>query len=99
MPFGRLAEGNPQCLRHPFAVVPVGPPAVGDVADLDHLRRVPFELQRRFGEVGLLLPLAVAIWFVAEGAAVVPVHPHRAVAVVAVVGAAGGIGGPAVNTF
>ena len=48
-----------------------------------------FEAQRRLGELRLLLPLAVAVGLVAEGAAVVAVHPHGAVAVVAVDRAAG----------
>ena len=51
----------------------------------------PFQAERRFGKFRLLLPLAVAVGLVAEGAAVIAVHPHGAVAVVAVERAAGGI--------
>ena len=40
--------------------------------------------QRRLGEVGLMLPLAVAVGLVTQGAAVVAVDTHGAVAVVAV---------------
>ena len=52
---------------------------------------VPFQLQRRFGEVGLLLPLAVAVWFVVEGTAVIAVNPSCTVTVIAVVRTTGRI--------
>ncbi len=50
-----------------------------------------FEAQRRFRERGLLLPLAVAVGLVAEGATVVVVHTHGAVAMVAMDRAAGAV--------
>ena len=46
------------------------------------------EGQRRLGEGRLLLPLALGVGLVGDGAAVVAVHAHGAVAVVGVVGAA-----------
>jgi len=51
------------------------------------------EAKRRLALVGLLLPLAVAVGFVAQRAAVVAVDPHGAVAMEAVHGAAGCIDG------
>ena len=53
--------------------------------------RRPLQFQRRFGEIGLFLPLAVTVGLIPEGAAVVAVHPHGAVAVIAVVRATGGV--------
>ncbi len=53
--------------------------------------RGPFQGQRRLGEFRLLLPFAVAVGLVAKGAAVIAVNPHGAVAVEAVVRAAGGV--------
>src|SRR5690606_21320624 len=47
----------------------------------------PFELQRWFFRGGLLLPFAVAVWFVVLGIAVISVHPHGTVAVEGMVGA------------
>src|SRR5260221_205398 len=44
--------------------------------------------QRRLGEGGRLLPLALGVGLVGDGAAVVAVHAHGAVTVVGVVGAA-----------
>ena len=40
------------------------------------------ERQRRLAELVLLLPLALAVGFIADGAAVVVIHAHGAVAVV-----------------
>ncbi|OPY90658.1 MAG: hypothetical protein A4E72_00541 [Syntrophus sp. PtaU1.Bin208] len=54
---------------------------------------IPFQLQRRLGKVRLLLPFAVTVRFIPEGAAIVAVHPHQAVAVVAVIRATGGVDG------
>ena len=51
----------------------------------------PVRAEGRLGKVWLLLPLAVAVGLVAERAAVIAVHPHRPVAVIAVMGATGGI--------
>ncbi len=48
------------------------------------VRRVAVDFQRRFGEVGLLLPLAEAIGFVVRQAAVVAVGASLSVALVAV---------------
>ncbi len=45
--------------------------------------------KRGLGKLRLLLPFAVAVRLVAKGAAVIPVDPHGAVTVVAVIGAAG----------
>jgi len=59
-------------------------------AEIPAIRR-SLQLQRRFGEIRLLLPLAVTVWLIPEGAAVVAVHSHRAVAMIAVVRAAGGV--------
>ena len=53
--------------------------------------RVPFQLQGRFRELGLLLPLAVAVWFVVEGTAVIAVHSSYTVTVIAVVRTTGRI--------
>ena len=50
-----------------------------------------FKAERRFAEVGLLLPLAIAVWLVAERAAVVVVHSHGTVSVVAVDGTASAV--------
>ena len=51
------------------------------------VRRVAVDFQRRFGEVGLLLPLAEAVGFVVRQAAVVAVGAALPVALVAVDGA------------
>jgi hypothetical protein len=47
-----------------------------------------FQRQRRLCEFGLLLPLTIAVWLIAKGAAIVAVDPHGAVTVVTVVRAA-----------
>ena len=61
------------------------------------VRRVTVDFQRRFGEVGLLLPLAEAVGFVVRQAAVVAVGAALSVALVAVDGTTravdGGFGG------
>ena len=49
------------------------------------------DAERRFGEVRLLLPLAVTVRLVAERAAVVAVDPHGAIPVIAVERTAGRI--------
>lgn len=54
---------------------------------------IPGQFQRRFGKLGLFLPLTIAVGFIAEGAAVVAVHSHGPVTVEAVVGAAWGVDG------
>ena len=48
------------------------------------VRRVAVDFQRRFGEVGLLLPLAEAVGFVVRQAAVIAVSTALSVALVAV---------------
>src|SRR4030066_133272 len=50
-----------------------------------------FHSEKRFGRIRLLLPLAVTVRFVAKRAAMIAVHPHGAVAMVAVERAAGRI--------
>ena len=44
------------------------------------------QLQRRFGKLGLLLPFTEAVRLIAQGAAVIAVNPHGAIAVETVVG-------------
>ena len=53
--------------------------------------RSSFQAQRRFGKFRLLLPFAVTVGLVAEGAAIITVNPHGAVPVVAVKWTAGGV--------
>ena len=37
----------------------------------------PFEAKRRLATIGLLLPLAEAIWLVAKTTATIAIYPHR----------------------
>ena len=48
-----------------------------------------FQFERRFGKIRLFLPLAVAVGFIAQCAALIAVNPHEAVPVEAVNGACG----------
>lgn len=57
------------------------------------VRRVAINFQRRFGEVGLLLPLAEAVGFVVQQAAVVAIGSALSVALVAVDGATRAVDG------
>ena len=63
------------------------------------VRRVAVDFQRRFGEVGLLLPLAEAVGFVVRQAAVVAVGAALSVALVAVDGATRAVDGDLVYVY
>src|SRR5512143_946758 len=50
-----------------------------------------FQAERGFGEFRLFLPFAVTVRLIPEKAAVIPIHPHGAVSMVAVIGKAGSV--------
>ena len=63
------------------------------------VRRVAVDFQRRFGKVGLLLPLAEAVGFVVRQAAIVAVGAALPVALVAVDGATRAIDGDLAEVY